>query len=277
MEIQKVALIARQRSGTGFFSTVMNSHPSVFFYPEVFLGRDHDKIYSFYRFYNSMLRKQPELIAFREKARVISGFFNYIFTQNAYDNYRKVSPELPSKELTVVGLDIKHTDFKDEPSLIQHLVASGVKVIYLVRRNILKAYISEVLNNRKKELNRKAHMYHVPPPVKVQLPVGDDLMREIKVREADIEKFRNIIRGSFQFMEIHYEDLVQCEVGQKGHFNPVELERIYNFLGLRHRPCDLHTSMKKINPIRLSDIVLNLPEVKETLRAQDLKYSLLLD
>lgn len=224
-----------------------------------------------------MLRKQPELIAFRQKGRVISGFFNYIFTQQAYENYRKKNAELLNKDLEVIGLDIKYTDFKDEPSLFQHLLENRVKVVHLVRRNVLKLYISELLNNRKKELNRKSHMNHVPPVVKVELPVGEDLMREIRFREADIASFRKVIRDQVTYMEVHYEDLVLCDSSQPGHFNRNELNRIYDFLGLSERPMDLQTKMKKINPARLSDLVINLSEVKDTLRSQELKYSLLLD
>lgn len=277
MKINKVVLIARQRSGTGYFSTVLNQHPEIFFYPEVFLGRDYEKIYSFYRFYGSVVNKNPGLIAFRERPRVISAYLDHIYSQKAYELWRSEEGNLPGKDLRVIGLDIKYTDFKDEPNLLPLLSRSDVCVVHLVRRNVLKLYISEELNNRKKELNRKAHMNYVPEPVKIKLPVGDELMNHLRVREADIQRFRQALQGSFPALEVHYEDLMGGKNQECQGFSKDELDRLYDFFGLENRSYELETPMRKTNPDRLQDLIENYEEVRETLLSQDIKYSLLLE
>lgn len=272
MEINKIVLIARQRSGTGFFSTVLNGHPNIYFYPEVFLGRDYKEIYSFFRYYKNIVDRDAKYLTFRDRAKVIDAYLDHIFTEEAYLKLRDSDHSIPCKSLQVIGLDIKYTDFKDESAILPLLRQKNVKIIHLIRKNHLKQLISGYHNDMKKKLSRKAHMTYSPEQVKIKIPVGQNLLSKIKEIESDVINFRKVINQNFEYLEVFYEDLVNTTNLDNTGIEASELDRIYRFLGVHERPHDLQTNLRKTNSDKLSDIVENYDDVRNTLESAELRY-----
>lgn len=228
-------IVSMQRSGTGWFETLLNSHVNVSSNGEIFyssgrrtnlsaITRTLDKVYNL-DWYSSASKNQCTAAV----------GFKWMINQGLMNHYEEIAEYLTGRE---------------------------VSVIFLFRRNKLRQWISEVANNQDrydKSLNgtHKAHVHsqyeaeilaRYKPMMDAKLLVRR--LKELNDRATDalrcLKKTRHIV--------LHYEDLV---------LNHTKLVDVLEFLGVPQR--ELISRHVKIHTSPLSNLVENWDAVRNAL------------
>jgi hypothetical protein len=145
-------------------------------------------------------------------------------------------------------------------SVEDYLIATGVKIIHLKRLNYAKRLVSEFINMNKELTGRKeAKSYKKLEPVKIEVSMPwfrEQYLEDIK----DMAHFKSLFRFN-PYMEVIYEDMTG---GEEVTQMPEEIARpLLDFLEVPYHP--LTTKLRKQNPTKLEDFVLNYNEIKEFL------------
>jgi hypothetical protein len=245
----KFILLTTQRSGATFLCTSLNSHPQI--------ECHHEAIFS-------QINKIPfENLKFKP--------FLFDRPSSAYYKYRSASwgrklahwSLIPRKQLiydflddlyarpakaTAVGYKISYNHADKYPTAMAWLQQNEIKIIHLVRSNLLKTYLS-----KKTAWKRRLHHATTPSiaPVKVRVPIRR-LRRDLKRRTKVIEKYRAMFGGS-PYLELSYESVVAQPER--------EIRRILQFLDI-DQYVPLTTNLVKINPDTLTELIENYDEVE---------------
>lgn len=112
---------------------------------------------------------------------------------------------------TAIGIDIKYEQLMLIPNQINILQQKGTKIIHLIRKNILKTFISLELNRMQEKLGRKSHGAKKIQPIKVELLTDNRLLAELDKRMKEIEYFKEFFSKNFNYLEIYYEDFLMIQ------------------------------------------------------------------
>uniref|UniRef100_A0ACD5WZ60 Uncharacterized protein n=1 Tax=Avena sativa TaxID=4498 RepID=A0ACD5WZ60_AVESA len=228
-------VVSMQRSGSGWFETLLNSHPNVSSNGEIFSVRDRREDIT------SILRTLDRL-------------YDLDWRTSAAKN--ECTAAFGLKWMLNQGLmDYPH-------DIVQYLNKKGVMVIFLFRRNTLRRLVSVLANEydrRTKQLNgtHKAHVHsreeaeilaRFRPEVEVS-----SLIPSIRDAEQSVEACLRQFRAT-RHMILYYEDLIRDDNA---------LSRVQEFLGVPVRR--LSSRHVKIHTSPLPNLVGNWEEVRETL------------
>uniref|UniRef100_A0ACD5YLD6 Uncharacterized protein n=1 Tax=Avena sativa TaxID=4498 RepID=A0ACD5YLD6_AVESA len=228
-------VVSMQRSGSGWFETLLNSHPNVSSNGEVFSVRDRREDIT------SILRTLDRL-------------YNLDWRTSAAKN--ECTAAFGLKWMLNQGL----MDYPDD--IVQYLNKKGVVVIFLFRRNTLRRLVSVLANEydgRTKQLNgtHKAHVHSREEAEKLARfrPEVDasSLIPSIRDAEQSMEACLRQFRAT-RHMILYYEDLIRDDNA---------LSRVQEFLGVPVRR--LSSRHVKIHTSPLPDLVGNWEEVRGTL------------
>lgn len=231
------------RSGSSMLCSLIHSHPQAICHHEVFAIEGRPTVMGIYA------RKRRDVHGFEQRLRT----------------YRDERPEAFLYDIVFnpqgrrcVGFKFK-TDEALQPAYraILDLIVndSDIKIIHLVRRNVLDQYISHrVVEQTGKTFVREGSHRPEPKPIRIDT---DHLVAYVRdVRERQQSAF-NVYRQHRAFV-IYYEDIIAPGSGA--------LADLQAFLELDHR--QLSTTMTKI--IRNSnDLVSNPGEVQAVLKRED--------
>ncbi|WP_394889851.1 sulfotransferase [Mesorhizobium sp. AaZ16] len=175
------AILALPRTGTHYLEVLLNEHPNVLSNGELLNEYDTnwpDK--------DRLLRGDRELL------------------ELAYVRY----PTRSDKQVTHVGCKVNEPQFHDHPGFFAELVRwPGLKVILLVRRNILESLRSLVQARQSGQWLKFSSDKDAAPPPQVRLPIADC---EAYFKTAD--DFHARVAHSFapaNLLAIEYESLLQ--------------------------------------------------------------------
>lgn len=228
---QKYVILSTYRSGTNYLTSLLNSHPSIISHHEIF--RDH---------YFSQL---TTLSAF---SKVISRWLRDFFPQMYINKF--IFKSYPGI-VGAVGFEVLYTNERkwQTRDLRQYLNdMPELKIIHLIRKNLLRVYLSLVTAN-------KLLLW-------VSTRKNNQVLKPIKINPAHLELFFNDItrlRVDYQkyfkqkeVLEINYEDLVTRKDKQ--------MAKILAFLGVSKRK--LSSPLVKLNNRLLKDCIRNYSELK---------------
>ncbi|KAL6841786.1 hypothetical protein ACP4OV_028298 [Aristida adscensionis] len=238
-------VVSMQRSGSGWFETLLNSHPNISSNGEIFGRMDRRQNIS------SILRTLDKLynldwLTSAAKNECTSAFgFKWMLNQGFLDN---------------------HDD------IVNYLNKKGVSVIFLFRRNTLRRLISVLANDYDrdaKQLNgtHKSHVHskeeaEVLAKFKPELDIST-LIKNIRNVEKSIRDCLEHF-NSTRHMTLFYEDII-------GNINA--LSQVQEFLGVPVRK--LISRQVKIHTRPLPDLVKNWEEVSRKLNGTE--YAQFLD
>lgn len=135
-----------------------------------------------------------------------------------------------------------------------------ISVLFLARRNHLKAAVSQQNAERLKRTIGKAHLHQSDTESidKISLDIGR-VVKETRDRELKDDEYRLWAKQHFNILEVFYEDLCQEPL--------TELGRISTFLGFPFSPTtfDITTNLKKVTSDDLSEAVENFEELRAAL------------
>ncbi|MCB0344115.1 MAG: sulfotransferase domain-containing protein [Bdellovibrionales bacterium] len=250
----RFALITTQRSGSNFLRSVLNSHPEIFVYDEVLLESAWEHDWSIYQFMLQSLKEDP---------------FNITYSRMLYVQRAYIDNILSEKDgRQIVGADIKYDQLMQFPSFLELMRQAGVKVIHLVRTNVLKTLVSAERNRIMRQqgmIKPKTTLAEKLPPVKLPLECGPQLINSLKQRQAQIQQFSAQLPLHFPYLEVHYESFFENDEMESKTIADSALQNVYEFLGVKQRSAPTKSYTVKQNPARLSDSIENFEQVKEFL------------
>ncbi|XP_020231853.1 uncharacterized protein LOC109812322 [Cajanus cajan] len=228
-------ILTTQRSGSGWFETLLNSHMNVSSHGEIFgMAKRRENV-------SSILKTMDEV-------------FNLDWLSGASKN--ECSAAVGYKWMLNQGLMAHHKE------IAEYFERRRVSTIFLFRRNLLRRMVSVLANSYDK--NAKAlngtHKSHVHSTEEAGIlakyrPLINTMWLTTKLKQTEetsakaIQYFNNT-----RHIVLYYEDLVN---------NVTKLKDVQEFLRLPYR--DLHSGQVKIHTAPLCEQIENWDEVQKTL------------
>jgi hypothetical protein len=133
---------------------------------------------------------------------------------------------------------------------------TGIDILHLSRRNLLKMYVSQLLMPTRRNRIWEPHTTEPLPPVttRVEPPAALEHMRRAR---ADYQRFEALF-GAHRRLSLVYEDLID---GQR--LRADQGRRICDFFGIPDRP--MQSSLVKMNPESLQAMVTNYDEMADAI------------
>lgn len=142
---------------------------------------------------------------------------------------------------------------KQNPTVIACLRLRGVRVVHLVRRNLLDILVSDDTRRAR----RQFHSSGVDlPPVKVAIDAGTVVQR-LTALDRQVRVARRMLGvARVPTMEVAYEELVSA---------PARLVDLLTYIGLDDQRPDLTTDLRKRNKLPRREIIENYGEIERVL------------
>jgi LPS sulfotransferase NodH len=241
--LRPFVLLSKQRSGSTWLMDLLDSHPQVRVYAELFhasgygrprVGRNRDVLY--WKSYTALHPARTRM----EKLRL---YFQYLDSEV----FR------PRPGNAAVGFKLMYNQAATELGLLAYLCVRGVSVVHLIRRNHLDAILSEETSL----LRGVAHAESGARLDELQIELDPlTLLKRLEQRESEIQSAsRFLVAEQIPHHEVHYEDLVD---------DPEALEPIQNFLEVPESE-SLTSGLTKLNPTSHRRLISNYDEVREVL------------
>ncbi|KAJ8764314.1 hypothetical protein K2173_006054 [Erythroxylum novogranatense] len=237
--VRYFAILSMQRSGSGWFETLLNSHVNVSSNGEIF----------------SVLDRRGNSSSIQE---VLDKVYNLDWFTSASKN--ECSAAVGFKWMLNQGVMAHHKD------VVDYFNRRNVSVIFLFRRNLLRRMVSVLANSydRYAKLLNGTHKSHVhsddeaktlskyKPTINSTLLVDD--LKKVEMMAARAVEYFN----STRHMVLYYEDLVK---------NRTKLQDVQQFLRLPKM--ELTSRQVKIHKGPLSEFVENWEDVNTTLNGTE--------
>ncbi|WRX31261.1 Sulfotransferase domain - like 10 [Theobroma cacao] len=231
--VRYFAILSMQRSGSGWFETLLNSHTNVSSNGEIFSVRNRRSNVS------SILKTMDKV-------------YNLDWFTSASKN--ECSAAVGFKWMLNQGLMEHHDD------IVKYFMNNGVSAIFLFRRNLLRRMISVLANSYDKDVKllNGTHKSHVHSSAEAQILAKykptintTQLIPELKRAEQTTAKAVEYF-SSTRHIVLYYEDLVK---------NRTKLREVQEFLGLPYK--ELSSRQIKIHTAPLSEQVANWDDVQK--------------
>jgi hypothetical protein len=247
--MKKFILLANQRSGTGFLTALLSKHSQIHVYPELLWWLDYQDKSNFFHFWRKKIKKSAISLTPPHQPAILEEFFDFIFDR--------------MKDTKAVGVNIKYDQLAVVPNEINILQKKFDSVVHLIRRNLLKTLISNVLNQNKEVLKRESHSTEKYKACKVNLPMNESLLQDLITLKRNILQSRQIFQKLYSenYLEICYEDFFEENQYESNTISNDILRKIYNLCGVEHH-FDIQTDLAKTNPSQLKDLIENFDEIK---------------
>jgi hypothetical protein len=243
----KFVIFTLPRTGSTLLSKSLNTHPEIFCDDEIFhfSFRDYFSPHQF-RFWK--IRFLPKKINY-----VINYPRTFLKMKRFLDNfYRNRADE----KFRARGFKLMYYQTFYTPGLLSYLKNNDVKVILLVRENVLRNALSDLRA-------RSTGIYHYQETENVSndIPKLNVDMNLLQNKMLDIvnqnNKLEELTRG-IDHVKIRYEDFSDWDE---------TMQRITRFLKVSRR--QIEEGAKRLNPIHLEDMIENYGEVREWLKNSD--------
>lgn len=234
--VRMFAIISMQRSGSGWFETLLNNHTNVSSNGEIFGSKDR-----------------------RTNASMIYQTLDKIYTLDWFTSASKnqCSAAFGFKWMLNQGVMQFH-----QP-IVEYFNKRGASIVFLFRRNILRRRISLLANTYDKEarLLNGTHKSHTHSSLEAQILASYKPRIEIKSLHSMLRKEEQMMErvlgyfNSTRYIVLYYEDIVN---------NRTKLQDVQDFLTLPHQ--NLTSGQVKIHSGHLSNQIDNWDEVKQALQ-----------
>jgi len=152
-----------------------------------------------------------------------------------------------------IGFKLMYDQAKQFPMIMDYITQNNIKIIHVVRNNVLKTLLS-LLSAKQRSLY---HSHQTIAVNKIHLPTRllNYRLRKIDSQNRYWETFLNT--DSSCYCKIEYEQLLENMTFVKN--------KLLSFLNTTNN-VDLTSPLKKINPNKIEDIILNYSEAKAYLK-----------
>lgn len=234
--VHKFVIVSMQRSGSGWFETLLNSHPNISSHGEVFSVKSRRKNFS------AILS-------------TLDTIYNLDWISSAAKN--GCTRAVGFKWMLNQGL----MEYNKEASMYFH--ENGVSIIFLLRQNLLKRLVSILANayDRDAKLLNGTHKAHVHSEKEAEALAAYQPLIDTDFLPAHLQRVQDITNDAIRFFNntrhtiIYYEDLVKD--------NKI-LEVVLTFLDVPQ--IKLGSQHVKIHTKPLREQIKNWEEVSSTLK-----------
>lgn len=240
----RFVLLSTQRSGSTWVVDMLNSHPGVVAYTELFIHGASTRTKwageKDIEFWQVLVKKEGSPKGRLGRTRLL------------WDYLGQVYRDRPGVD--AVGFKLMYSQLQVSKPLVPALVLRRPRVVHLVRRNGLDIVLSKETGAARGALHARSG--EQVAAISVRLPT-DDLLERLEAHDRAVEKARRRFqRLRLPYLEIAYEDLVREQA--QG------FERIFDFLGVPGTG-ELSSSLQKLNPTSHEQVIENYDEVRELL------------
>jgi len=234
-------VLATQRTGSTWLMDNLNSHPGIAAYEELFLARDahagtwagEDREF-FYAYYARRARRRWPF------ARVL---WSLRYLEDLYS----------SSSTEAVGLKLMYGQLRAYPWLLAYMPLRRVRVVHLVRTNLLDVILSRKTAEARRQYH--AHASDSVDHVAVHLQ-SDQLVPQLESLQQSVDTIRRLLRLlPSPTLEVSYEQLMVGEAA---------LDKVLHFLNVTRKP--LSSRLAKLNRAAKPSLIANYPEVEHVLR-----------
>jgi LPS sulfotransferase NodH len=236
-------ILTTQRSGSSWLVDLLDHHPSITAYGELFRVTDTSVFC-----YGATAVPNFEVMVGPRTFSVSPGLapkrFRYV---------RGLARAHP--DAGAVGFKLMYDQTRDHAGLLGALALLRVKFVHLVRRDSLSAVVSfDIATESARWHFRSGDAVSVP---RIRADTGS-LVERLQRRDREIEWFRTrLARMGVPVHEVAYEDLVEHQEDALG--------AVVEFLGLPRPAVPLHSSLVRPSYRRPIDLVENREDVLATL------------
>lgn len=242
---KKFCILTTQRSGSAWLKTLLNNHPKVKCFGEVFLyrgpkgGKYSDPHYL--RYYD-----------FKKRENIVRPWSVFKYMDSFFDDY--------PGEYEAIGFKLMYNQLFARPEICLSLLKHKYKIIHLIRENYLDRILScegqKQLSNPHPTTNVTISPIYLEP---------SSLVSKLNTMDFRVRSFRGILKMYFLgSMEVMYKDL--CTQ------TDFTVDSLLKYIGCQSTPTGNYSSpLKKIIKGNYKEKILNYAEVKEVLNSS--KYS----
>jgi LPS sulfotransferase NodH len=245
-------LLATQRTGSSWVQEMLNSHPDLKVYSELFLPDARGlplwepSDFEFARSFVDARARRPRIVTRR--------YWTLAYLRRLFD--QGISEK--------VGFKYMYDQVRHSPEVLPYAAVARVPVVHLIRRNLLDTVVSS-------ELARASGLYHLPTDGRPPIPWLASERTEVKIRLEPREVMTQLTRLTRQrrrvrswlrlsrtrTFEVEYEALVA---------DPSRFGTILAFLGIQDPDVSvLGSSLKKLRTEPRSQVIANYAELESTL------------
>lgn len=257
-------LLAPQRSGTHALKEVLNSHPNVVSYPEVFHS-DSVEIPTemFWTFYLKEVKRNARIALPDARIGCIERYFDML-------------EKFHHDETTV--LDIKYNSlhhgegywspYSGPPKMFNTFRQRNYPVIHLWRCNLLRRQLSEMRANQTGQF----HLYKEGESIPLKMQVNCKfVLKKLRSYTEWYTVVRTWLAGHKPLTELTYEDLWHDEDGD---LKPDTVKKLSACLQVDPAGFNRKPNMFKVSPSNISEMVLNVKELEEALAGTEFAWML---
>jgi LPS sulfotransferase NodH len=237
-------VLTTQRSGSSWLIDLLNEHPAVVAYPELFRVGE-TAVYEYGASDVPLFEVMVQPGIWSVSRRLVRWRYRYV---------RSVYRAHPHAQ--AVGFKLMYDHTRDHPGLMSILALARVRVVHLVRRGHLGALVSFDLAEQRRRWFYREGEEIAPSRVRVE---PQELLRRLEEREGEIERFRRrLARRPVPVLEVTYEDLLE----QRDEV----LRSVLGFLGVAPADTALKSSLVRVSrPEQLASRIENYEEIRSAL------------
>lgn len=232
---QKFIILTTQRSGSTWLMDMLDSHPNIKVYNELFLNMDNKSKWAD--------PKQPSFYIYEKTAPGKRPWKTIKYLNNLYTY---------EGEYDVIGFKLMYDHLFRKPEILVNLISEGYKIVHLVRENPIDVMVSYALAKQNKRFfteqeveNQKLHLD--PQNFKKDVEKQDFKVGLARIIVAIIPN---------PVLNITYNELRQDKDGT--------LDRITQFLGVPsvEQTEGVESTLKKLNQKSHAEMIENYAEIK---------------
>jgi LPS sulfotransferase NodH len=241
--VTKFVVLSTQRSGSTWVVDMLNSHPRVLAYSELFMhggegrpkwGTEQDLLY------------WQTFIAEKGGGRLRRQYWLWHYLGRAF---------AARPGIDAVGFKLMYSQLtRIAKPLMPALWLRRARIVHLLRRNALDVVLSKKAGEARQGVLH-ARSGDGVQPVRLQLDT-DELLERMVAHERQIEgarvRFKHV---GVPYQEVFYEDLVANE--KEG------FDSLFRSLGVE--PAPVSSSLQKVNPTAHEELIENYAEVRDAL------------
>jgi LPS sulfotransferase NodH len=242
MRQTQFVVLTTQRSGSSWLVDLLNAHPRIAAYAEMFRVTDTSvPVYGANR-----------VLPFETMVPPGTWSVSRVQFRRRYDYLRGLGRAHP--RAGAVGFKLMYDQTRDHPGLLATLVVRRTRFIHLVRHNHVRALLSFDVAERSNGWHPRAGEEVAATRVRVD---PTRIVERLEDRASEIERFRRRLRlVPAAVLEVSFEEL-------RADRDDV-LARIHRFLRVPRSDLEPRTSIVP-TPVRLADAIENVDDVRRAL------------
>ncbi|QEC69589.1 sulfotransferase [Panacibacter ginsenosidivorans] len=243
----KFIVFTTPRTGSTLLVKSLDRHPEIFCAGEIFLlnGTQFHGECSFPFWKLPLPKKAIYIMNFPNMWMNLSSFLKNFFT--------------PANGEKAKGFKMMHFQTFYVPGMIEYIKKNDIKVILLLRENLLKNTLSDLRARDTGVYHNSGNVAEKLPKFNVDIPQLEKKMEEI----AGIQKELENVTSSMNTLKITYEDFENWDA---------TISKVLNFINVEN--IQLPPVSKKLNPDKLEDMIENYDEMAAWLKQKNYAHFL---